>query len=84
MKTTFTNELGREISVEVKRHTPEDRVPRVTYTITGPDSETENTLTVMEFDELMRLGTRERHFGDLVEPPVFPSATARASWAGVP
>ena len=45
---TFTNERGRKIRLEVKRHLLEDETKAITYTLTGPCSTTEQTMTRLE------------------------------------
>lgn len=45
---TFTNERGRKIRLEVKKHLLEDETKAITYTLTGPCSTTEQTMTRLE------------------------------------
>ena len=48
----FTNELGNEITVQVKEM-PMQKVPSVLIYIAGPDSETESIVTRQEAVEIL-------------------------------
>lgn len=45
---TFQNERGRRIRLEVRKHLLEDETKAITYTLTGPYSTTEQTMTRLE------------------------------------
>lgn len=65
-KRTFRNELGREITIQVVKGVLERSGqvigPFLKYTITGPDSTIENTITSVEASVLVDL-INEESFG---------------------
>lgn len=67
-KRTFINELGREITIEVEKGAleREGKVlgPFLKYTMTGPDSTVENTVTGVEAAILAEL-LQEEGFGGI-------------------
>ena len=64
---TFINELGREITIEVDRgvleHDGQQQGPFFRYRMIGPDSEIENTVTLMEATVLVELINQESFGG---------------------
>jgi|GEM_PF-4950629 len=58
MRTHFKNELGNDIDIQIETVAATEAVAGVCVTITGPHSQSENTLTRMEAERLAEMLTR--------------------------